>query len=115
MIECLAAADAATPLWKTILQVEHGWQVAWVMLGLAGQLLYFARMGLQWIATERRRQSYVPAAFWWCSFFGSIMLLTYFIWRREPIGTLGQSFGFVVYARNLYFIYSQHETHPPLA
>ncbi|HLU39328.1 MAG TPA: lipid-A-disaccharide synthase N-terminal domain-containing protein [Planctomycetota bacterium] len=83
-----------------------GWGgVAWVVLGFVGQALFFARMLVQWIASERRRESVVPIQFWWFSLLGGLMLFAYFIWRRDIVGVLGQTTGVVVYARNLRLIY----------
>lgn len=78
----------------------------WVSLGLLGQVLFTGRMVVQWLMTERKRQSIVPPVFWWMSLGGALMLLTYFMWRRDIVGMLGQSFGLIVYIRNLHFIYS---------
>ncbi|NQX90466.1 MAG: lipid-A-disaccharide synthase N-terminal domain-containing protein [Halioglobus sp.] len=89
-----------------ILHIQHGWEAAWVAVGLAGQLLFFARMLIQWLISEAHHQSIVPPIFWWCSLGGALLLLCYFLWRRDPIGILGQAFGFLVYARNLTFIYA---------
>jgi lipid-A-disaccharide synthase-like uncharacterized protein len=77
----------------------------WVSIGLLGQVLFTGRMVIQWLASERNRKSVVPAMFWWMSLIGALMLLTYFLWRRDIVGVLGQSFGLIVYIRNLYFIY----------
>ncbi len=79
-------------------------ELAWVGLGLFGQLLFSARMLVQWLASEKARQSVVPVAFWYMSLFGSIILLTYAIYIQDLVFTLGQAFGFVVYIRNLYLI-----------
>ena len=76
----------------------------WVGLGLFGQILFTGRMIVQWIASERSRRSVVPVAFWWMSLIGAVMLLTYFIWRNDIVGILGQSTGFVIYLRNLILI-----------
>jgi lipid-A-disaccharide synthase-like uncharacterized protein len=35
---------------------------------------------------------------------GSALLLSYAIYRQDPVFILGQSFGFVVYLRNLHLI-----------
>jgi lipid-A-disaccharide synthase-like uncharacterized protein len=35
---------------------------------------------------------------------GAAMLLSYFLWRRDIVGVLGQSLGFVIYVRNLMLI-----------
>jgi lipid-A-disaccharide synthase-like uncharacterized protein len=79
--------------------------VAWVGLGLLGQILFAGRMIVQWITSERERRSVVPVAFWWMSLAGAALLIVYFIWRKDVIGVLGQSTGLVVYARNLRLIH----------
>lgn len=81
----------------------------WVILGVAGQLLFTMRFLIQWIATERRRESTIPIAFWWCSLGGGLTVLVYGLIEREPIIILGQSCAFLVYMRNLYFIYKKRE------
>jgi len=90
----------------------------WVILGVAGQILFMMRFLLQWIVTERRRESTIPIAFWWCSLVGGLIVLLYGLVEREPIIILGQSCGFVVYTRNLFFIYKKKrqgvEEQPPL-
>jgi lipid-A-disaccharide synthase-like uncharacterized protein len=77
----------------------------WVGIGLAAQLLFAGRMVVQWIVSERSGRSVVPAAFWWISLTGASMLLLYFIWRRDFVGILGQSMGWLIYVRNLVLIY----------
>jgi lipid-A-disaccharide synthase-like uncharacterized protein len=52
----------------------------------------------------------MPEFFWWLSLFGATMLLVYFVGRKEPIGTLGQLTGWIVYGRNLYLIRSKKRT-----
>ena len=93
------------PWWKRLLNVTSPIGIAWVALGLLGQALFAGRMLLQWIVTERHRQSVVPVAFWWLSLGGASMMLVYFIWRKDIVGVLGQSTGWIVYTRNLYFIH----------
>lgn len=80
---------------------------AWVMVGLLGQAAFFGRMFIQWIVSEKRRQSQVPELFWWLSFAGGVCLFTYFVWRMDVVGVLGQSTGVVIYARNLRLIQKQ--------
>jgi lipid-A-disaccharide synthase-like uncharacterized protein len=80
----------------------------WLVVGFAGQLLFTSRFLVQWIASERRRQSVVPTAFWWLSLGGAALLLAYAIYRRDPVFILGQAFGFVVYTRNLVLIGGRH-------
>ncbi|MFK7884207.1 MAG: lipid-A-disaccharide synthase N-terminal domain-containing protein [Phycisphaerales bacterium] len=79
----------------------------WVAVGLLGQAAFFGRMLIQWIVSERSRVSTVPPFFWWLSLLGGVTLFTYFVWRKDVVGVLGQSTGIVIYARNLRLISKQ--------
>ena len=79
----------------------------WVMVGLVGQAAFFGRMFIQWIVSEKSRKSQVPELFWWFSFIGGVCLFTYFVWRVDIVGVLGQSTGVVIYARNLRLIHKE--------
>ncbi len=78
---------------------------AWTAIGIVGQTLFFSRFAVQWIASERRKQSHMPIAFWWLSLVGSLITLVYAIHRRDPVFVLGQAFGWMIYSRNLVLIY----------
>lgn len=80
--------------------------IAWIALGLTGQALFSARFLVQWIASERRRQSHIPIAFWYLSIAGGVTLLAYAIYRGDPVFILGQSTGVFIYARNLHLIHA---------
>ena len=86
--------------------------VFWLVVGFGGQLLFTARMVVQWIASERRRESIVPISFWYLSLSGGWMLLIYAIYRRDPVIIFGQVLGVVVYSRNLILIHRRrwHQT-----
>jgi lipid-A-disaccharide synthase-like uncharacterized protein len=77
----------------------------WLGIGLLGQALFSARFIVQWIASERRRRSVVPLAFWYFSLAGGVTLFAYAISRRDPVFIIGQGAGLFVYARNLWLIY----------
>ena len=77
----------------------------WLTIGFLGQALFSARFLVQWIASERRKQSVVPVLFWYFSLGGGIALLMYAIHRVDPVFILGQATGLLVYARNLWFIH----------
>ena len=74
------------------------------MLGMLGQVLFFSRFLVQWIASEKKGKSTIPLSFWWLSIGGGLLLLIYAIWREDPVITLGQSVGLFVYLRNLVLI-----------
>ncbi len=82
-------------------------EVIWVAIGYGGQALFASRFLVQWIATERKRASVVPTVFWYLSMGGSMMLLSYALWRGDGVFILGQSFGILVYSRNLWFVHRQ--------
>ena len=77
----------------------------WLAVGFAGQAMFTMRFVVQWIASERKRQSTIPLAFWYFSLMGGMILFSYALYRRDPVFILGQSFGIFIYLRNLYFIY----------
>jgi len=81
--------------------------LVWIGIGFGGQLAFSGRMILQWIVSEKRRQSTISESFWWFSLIGAVMLFSYFVWRQDPIGILGQASGVVIYARNLRLIHKQ--------
>lgn len=76
----------------------------WLIIGFAAQAMFSARFIVQWIATERARRSVVPMAFWYLSFAGGSLLLSYAIYRMDPVFIVGQAAGLFVYSRNIYII-----------
>jgi lipid-A-disaccharide synthase-like uncharacterized protein len=91
----------------TFLNVESWLEFWWVVFGLFGQLLFTARFLVQWVASERAGRSIIPLAFWYFSIGGGLTLLTYAIYRGDPVFILGQSLGVVIYSRNLWLIRSE--------
>ena len=77
----------------------------WLSLGLLGQALFSLRFLVQWWRSEREQRSVIPTAFWYLSLGGGLLLLCYAIHRRDPVFTLGQATGVVVYLRNLQLIH----------
>lgn len=98
-------------LWSW-LHVNSWTEFSWVMVGLAGQLLFTARFLVQWIASEREKRSVIPIAFWYFSLAGGLVLFTYALWRRDPVFILGQSMGLVIYVRNLWLIHAEQHQSP---
>jgi len=79
----------------------------WVALGMAAQLMFFGRFFVQWLASEKKRESVVTPAFWYLSLAGGAGLLVYAWHQRDPVFILGQAGGLLIYARNIYFIRSR--------
>lgn len=80
-------------------------ELIWLSIGFGAQAMFSMRFILQWIASERARQSIVPEAFWYFSFAGGLMLFVYAVHRMDPVFILGQGMGLVIYSRNIYFIW----------
>lgn len=87
--------------WNSVSVLE----LVWISIGLIAQLMFTMRFVVQWVASERARQSIVPELFWYFSFAGGLLLLLYATYRMDPVFILGQGMGLVIYSRNIYFIW----------
>lgn len=96
------AQDAST----FVARFLHNEEVAlWLLIfGSVGQVLFTLRFVYQWIYSQRRKESQLPAGFWIISLTGSLLILTYGIIRADAVLIVGQMFGAVAYARNLWII-----------
>lgn len=81
----------------------------WLAVGFLGQACFSTRFLIQWIASERRKESVIPVYFWYFSIAGGLTLLTYAVYRLDPVFILGQGAGLFVYSRNLYLIHRRRE------
>lgn len=86
---------------KAAMVRTHERLLLWYIWGLAGQACFNLRFPLQWLYSEARGESVVPPVFWYLSLVGSVMLLSYAIFRMDVVFIIGQSFGFIVYIRNI--------------
>jgi lipid-A-disaccharide synthase-like uncharacterized protein len=80
-----------------------------LLWGVIGQVVFTFRFVLQWLYSEKRKQSILPIEFWLFSIVGSLMVLSYAIIRRDPVLFVGQLFGFVVYFRNALLWWRQRQ------
>ncbi len=76
----------------------------WYGIGFLGQGMFFMRFLLQWIVSEKKGKSVIPVHFWYFSIAGSLLVLIYAIYRKDPVFILGQILGMFIYSRNLYFV-----------
>lgn len=56
------------------------------------------------IASEKAGKSVIPFSFWIFSLGGSALLLSYAIYRKDPVFILGQAPNLLIYSRNIYLI-----------
>ena len=82
----------------------------WILIGFLGQFFFFSRFLVQWIASEKKKRSVVPIAFWYFSILGGVILLFYAIHRHDPVFITGQFLGLFIYFRNLWLI---HQSEAP--
>ena len=82
-------------------------EIIFLIIGFLGQGVFASRFIVQWIYSEKKGQSTIPLVFWYLSIFGGLALLTYAIFRKDPVIISGQSFGIFIYLRNLILIYKK--------
>ena len=83
-------------------------EILFLIIGFIGQGLFASRFIFQWLYSEKKGESSIPIIFWYLSIFGGIGLLTYAIFRKDPVIILGQIFGIFIYLRNLILIYNKN-------
>ena len=86
----------------------------WIVFGFIGQAMFTMRFFLQWIASEKRKESVIPVSFWYFSLGGGLILLAYALHRMDPVFILAYLPGNFIYFRNLYFIHKKKRTLPSL-
>ncbi len=74
----------------------------WLLtLGIVSQIIFTLRFVYQWIFSEKNKKSTLPFGFWVLSLIGSSLILTYAIFRQDPVLFLGHMLGVIIYIRNL--------------
>ncbi|MDP2628022.1 MAG: lipid-A-disaccharide synthase N-terminal domain-containing protein [Candidatus Rokubacteria bacterium] len=79
-------------------------EMLWLSVGFLGQAFFSMRFLVQWIASERKKESVIPISFWFFSIGGGLTLLIYAVYRLDPVFIIGQGAGLFVYLRNLFLI-----------
>ena len=75
----------------------------WLLVyGSMGQIIFTLRFVYQWIYSKRKDESLLPIGFWVISLLGALIIVSYAIYRRDPVLILGQSTGLIAYRRNIY-------------
>lgn len=57
----------------------------WVIFGLASQSVFFARVVVQWLASEKRKEIVTPIAYWYLGIAGSVMIFVYAVHREDIV------------------------------
>ena len=81
----------------------------WKVIGWTGNVVFFSRFIVQWIATEKRKRVVVPSAFWWLSLVGTLLLLSYALfYQHDSVFIAAYAFNWIPYIRNL-IIHRRHK------
>ncbi len=71
-------------------------------LGIISQLIFTFRFIYQWYISEKTKTSQLPVGFWRLSVLGASLILTYAIFRRDPVLFVGHIAGLIIYVRNIF-------------
>jgi lipid-A-disaccharide synthase-like uncharacterized protein len=86
----------------------------WLIFGFIGQAMFTMRFIVQWIASEKKKESVIPVSFWYFSLAGGLIVLFYAIHRMDPVFILAYLPGNFIYFRNLCFIYKKRKASTPV-
>jgi len=79
----------------------------WKVIGFSGLGVFQARWIVQWLYSEKHKESRVPPIFWWLSIFGALLETCYFLRQQDSVGIAGYCVSAVPYTRNLMLIYAK--------
>jgi lipid-A-disaccharide synthase-like uncharacterized protein len=81
-----------------------------MIVGFIGQAMFTMRFLIQWVTSEKKRQSIIPVSFWYFSLGGGLILLAYAIHRADPVFIMAYLPGNFIYFRNLYLIRKKQQS-----
>jgi len=82
----------------------------WLLtLGIVAHLVFIFRFVYQWFSSEKKKTSHLPLGFWVISLTGSILILSYSIFRNDLVLFVAHSIGMFVYMRNIYLLKKQDD------
>lgn len=98
--------------WDWFRTPAHKWQATgtslpliWHAVGFASYALFSSRFWVQWFDAERNQRSDLGLSFWWISFVGALLSVTYFLSMHDIVNAIGPGIGLIPYTRNIMLIY----------
>ncbi len=73
-----------------------------LILGIVSQVIFTFRFIYQWLVSEKTKTSQLPVGFWLLSVIGASLILTYAIFRKDPVLFVGHIAGLAIYIRNIF-------------
>lgn len=77
------------------------------IVGFLGMIAFASRFVVQWVVSEIKKESVIPVSFWYLSIVGSLLLLTYAIYQKDPVFILSYLPNCIIYSRNLILIHKR--------
>ena len=77
----------------------------WKCIGFGGIGIFGTRFLVQWLYSEKHKESKVPPIFWWQSLIGTFLCLAYFLRQQDSVGVAGYCLNVIPYTRNLMLVY----------
>ncbi len=114
---------AFTPVIAIIFAFHHGEEFIesffrnekvplWLLIfGSIGQIIFTLRFVYQLIYSAKRKESMLPIGFWVISIIGSFTIISYGLFRLDPVLIIGQSAGLIAYCRNIIIARNEHKLH----
>lgn len=73
----------------------------WLILGLFGQFIFFSRVLIQWIASEKSGTIVIPISYWYFSIIGALILLAYSFHRDDIVFIIAYILNVLIFSRSL--------------
>jgi lipid-A-disaccharide synthase-like uncharacterized protein len=77
----------------------------WKIIGFSGIGVFGTRFLIQWLYSEKHKESRIPTIFWWQSIIGTLLCLAYFLRQQDSVGVAGYLLNIIPYSRNLILVY----------
>jgi lipid-A-disaccharide synthase-like uncharacterized protein len=113
-MECSSIFNFVAFFFQDLLIRYPGFQLDfWIVFGFLGQAMFTMRFVVQWVASEKRKESVIPIAFWYFSLGGGLILLAYAMRQMDPVFIAAYLLNPVIYFRNIYLIYRKKNSASP--
>lgn len=77
----------------------------WTIWGFAAQGVFFSSFVIQWLKSEKEKNSYLPKEFWYLRLLGSAMTFIYVIQRKDLVFLVATVLQSIMFMRNITLIH----------
>jgi len=79
-------------------------KLLWKIIGFSGMFIFGSRTFVQWVHSERHKESKIPVTYWWLSVIGTVLCLAYALRQKDSVFILMYLFNMIPYVRNLMLV-----------